>query len=61
MQQGLLTEKQTCELLNVSAKTLQSWRFLNKNLPYLKVGRSIRYAKEDIERYLENSRIQIRG
>lgn len=51
----LLTEQDVSELLRISVKTLQGQRWMKVGLPYLKIGRSVRYRSEDVERYLEQS------
>jgi excisionase family DNA binding protein len=49
----LLTTQQAAELLTVSAHTLAVWRCVQRyELPYIKVGRSIRYREEDVLAFL---------
>ena len=50
----ILTEKEVSELLKISVKTLQSWRHQSKNLPYFKIGRTVKYKLSDIREYLES-------
>ena len=53
----LLTEVQAAELLTLKPETLSVWRSTKRYaLPYLKVGRSIRYRRSDIEKFLEQRR-----
>lgn len=54
----LLTEQDVSELLQISVKTLQGQRWQKVGIPYLKIGRSVRYRQEDVERYLEQSVIK---
>jgi predicted DNA-binding transcriptional regulator AlpA len=42
---ALLTEDEAAALLGVSARTLQSWRTLEKGPPPTKLGRAVRYAR----------------
>ena len=49
----LLNEKQTAEALGLSVKTLRSWRLRGVQLPYIKLGKSVRYRVSEIEAYLE--------
>ena len=49
----LLTAQQVAELLNVKYQTLAYWRSSGRHdLPFVKVGASIRYRKADIEKWL---------
>lgn len=56
-----IKDKEVAEALNVMPNTLAKWRMKNSNgpkLPYVKIGRSIMYRREAIERrLLENERI----
>ena len=44
----LFTEKQVAEMLNVSVKTIQAWRYLGK-MSYQKINGCVRYTQEDID------------
>ena len=60
----LLTEQNVAELLQISVKTLQGQRWMKVGIPYLKIGRSVRYRPEDVERYLTDSvvkTVQVEG
>ncbi len=53
----LMTEKEVAEVLAVSVKTLQDWRRTGltprgEGLPFIKMGRSIRYDKADLELFI---------
>jgi len=48
-------EEQLAKILNQSVQTLRNHRFLGKGLPYIKLGRSVRYLAADVERYLQES------
>jgi predicted DNA-binding transcriptional regulator AlpA len=51
----LLDEKQTAELLNVTPGTLSVWRCTRRYpLPYIKVGRSVKYRLADIEAFISS-------
>ncbi|PEQ12690.1 hypothetical protein B2G71_10310 [Novosphingobium sp. PC22D] len=57
----LLDERQTAEFLNVSPGTLSVWRSTGRyHLPFVKVGRKVRYRRTDLEAWLE-SRARISG
>jgi len=51
----LLTEQELAESLRISVKTLQGQRWMKIGIPYLKIGRSVRYRQEDVDRYLDQS------
>lgn len=48
----LLNEKQAAAFLGVSVKTLQSWRFLRKGPPYIKMGAAVRYQQAGLDQYV---------
>lgn len=51
----LMTEQEAAELLKVKPGTLNSWRCLGRHgLPYIRVGRAVRYKRSDLERWLDN-------
>lgn len=51
----LLDEKAAAELLDVSPGTLSVWRSTGRYaLPFLKVGRKIRYRRADLLAWLES-------
>ena len=47
----LLTERQLCEWLNVSKRNLFCWRMVGL-IPYIKIGRAVRFRVADVERVL---------
>jgi predicted DNA-binding transcriptional regulator AlpA len=49
----LWTEIQTAEFLAVAVKTLQAWRVRGGRPKFIKLGRSVRYRREDLERFLD--------
>lgn len=54
----LLTPDETAERLGILTKTLDVWRCTQRyNLPYVKVGRLVRYRESDLEAFIE-SRLQ---
>lgn len=49
----LLDEKQAAEHLTLSPGTLQVWRSTGRySLPFIKVGRSVRYRLDDLNEWL---------
>jgi excisionase family DNA binding protein len=50
----LLDEKQAAEHLTVSPGTLSVWRSTGRyNLPFVKVGRMVRYRLSDLDAWLD--------
>jgi excisionase family DNA binding protein len=51
----LLTTKETAKVLGLSSRTLDVWRCTGKShVPFVKIGRSVRYRMSDIESYIRN-------
>ena len=51
----LLTPKQAAEYLGIKENTLAVWRSTKRyNLPFIKIGRSIRYRLSDLENFIKN-------
>jgi len=51
----LLTEDQTAAILEVSPGTLSVWRSTGRyNLPFLKIGRKVRYRAGDVRQFMES-------
>jgi excisionase family DNA binding protein len=54
MTDELLTPDDVAELLDVSSQTLASWRTTGRyDLPFVRIGRLVRYRRADIEEFLE--------
>jgi len=48
-----MTPEELASYLNVSERTLAKWRSVgHPNIPYIKVGRCVRYNIRDLEDYL---------
>jgi excisionase family DNA binding protein len=51
----LLNREQTAELIGVAASTLDQWRCYRRHgLPFIRVGRLIRYKRSQIEAWLKS-------
>ena len=46
-----LTQKQLAELLNISERTLERWRWLGQGCRYIKIGGRVVYRVEDVEAF----------
>ena len=49
----LLTYKELAEQLNMSSATLRIW-VMNKKVPYIKIGRLVRFDLDIIDEWLES-------
>lgn len=57
----LLTDVDVSDMTGFSITTLQQWRHRKMGPPYLKLGGAVRYRREDIELWLERSRVDNGG
>ena len=56
MTQRLLTKEDVSKILGVTVGPLAVWRATKRyNLPYVKVGRLVRYRRSDITDFIERS------
>ena len=49
----LLREEIVADLLNVSIRTLQSWRLRRAGPPFVQVERAVRYRRRDLIDWIE--------
>ncbi len=56
MQHNTLPEGPAATLIGVSPRTLQKWRVEGGGPVFIKIGRSVRYAVEDLEAFLMHRR-----
>jgi len=49
---NLLTETQLSEILKLSPRTLQTQRQSGRGIPYIKIGKSVRYDLDAVQAYL---------
>ena len=52
-----LTEKEASSKSRKALSTLRNDRFMGRGLPYIKVGRSVRYDLDDIILYMDSHKI----
>lgn len=59
IQEQLLNTVEAADYIGVRTGTLESWR-VNKtyNLPYIKVGRLVKYRVSDLNDFLDRGRIE---
>ncbi len=56
-QLALLTEAMVAQRLHCEVKTLQAWRCRGGGPKFIRVGRLVRYAPEDLATYIESRRV----
>ena len=49
---GLINKKQLARQIGVTPRTIESWMRLG-HVPYMKIGRSVRFDQEDVLRSLK--------
>ncbi|MEL6800699.1 MAG: helix-turn-helix domain-containing protein [Pseudomonadota bacterium] len=54
---ALMTQDQAAEYLNVSVKWLERDRWAGPALPFIKVGRHVRYRASDVVAYIEGATV----
>ena len=55
----LLTAEQVAEWTGLSLDTLAQWRSQGRGIPYLKIGRAVRYDPSDVQEYLRGCRVSV--
>lgn len=48
----LLTQQQVVELTGMSPAWFEMSRFKGTGIPYVKIGRSVRYRQQDIDKFI---------
>ncbi len=56
-QKELLNTKETAEFLGISKNTLYEW-IVQKKIPYFKVGRLVKFKREDLETWLKKKKME---
>lgn len=54
----LLTAKQLSEIIGISVDTLANDRYLRQGLPYIKIGKRVRYRLDDVMAYIESKTVR---
>jgi len=55
---ALLSPKEAADYLHTTEGNLAVWRCVKTvNIPYHKIGKSVRYRLDDLERFVESCRI----
>jgi len=54
MEKQLLNQDEAAEFIDIKPQTLAAWRCKGMNdLPFVKVGRAVRYRRSDLEAWME--------
>lgn len=53
-----IDEKEVSKITGRALSTLRNERFMGKGIPYVKVGRSVRYRIDDVIAFMETFRIE---
>lgn len=53
----LITEVDAADLLCQSVRTIQKWRVTGFGPPFYKIGRSVRYRRNEIVRWIDQRRM----
>jgi len=53
-----ITEKEVSEIIGRALSTLRNDRFLGKGIPYIKIGKSVRYRLDDVIEFMESKRVE---
>ncbi len=61
MEKRLLAPEEVSKLIGVPVSTLAQWRYRKRGLPFLRLGRLVRYDLADVESYLQTCRVRVRG
>jgi len=52
-----LSSKEVADQLGLHNDTLKAWRARDEGPPYFRMGRAIRYRPEEVEKWLEEKRV----
>ena len=52
-----INENAVSQMTGIAVQTLRNYRFKGIGLPYCKIGRSVRYALEDVINFMESRKI----
>jgi hypothetical protein len=56
-----LTENEVSRITRRALQTLRNDRHRRRGIPYVKVGRSVRYKLDDVYEFMESRRIETEG
>lgn len=50
---NMLREADAASWLGISKKTLANWRVLRQGPPFYKIGKAVRYRRDDLEAFVD--------
>jgi len=53
-----INEKQVSEMTGLALPTLRNDRFLRRRIPYIKVGKAVRYNEAEVIAFMESRRVR---
>ena len=53
-----LNEVKVSKITGLALSTLRNNRFKGQGIPYIKVGRSVRYSLDDVVRFMESRKVK---
>ena len=53
-----ITEKEVAHITGRALQSLRNDRFLRRGIPYIKMGRSVRYSYGDVIAFMESRKIE---
>ena len=56
---NLMTIRETAQFLSVSTSTLYGWVW-QRRIPFIKVGRALRFERRDLETFIQSNRVEAR-
>ena len=55
LSERLLTPSEVADRLAVAEHTLAVWRVDRRHLPFIKIGRMVRYSEDEVEAFIDRS------
>ena len=55
--ENFLNDEEAAKFLRLSPQTLRNWRTQSRGPAYIKAGRAIRYAMEDLRAFMNQNRV----
>lgn len=55
MKERLLGVQEAAEILGVKPKTLYEWKYRKQNLPFVKIGKSLKIREQDLLDFIERN------
>jgi len=56
---GWINPREVKKEYGFSTSTLAKWRMAKRNLPFIKIGKYIKYKRSDIVEFLEKNKIEV--